>query len=90
MTGKPAGENLSGGARLVASVAKNRMITAAIWRFGKEVGAVEERTFMKLCAIPEWATRAPMYTQWKRPARDGSGDWYVVTFLWFEEAHQNG
>lgn len=45
---------------------------------------------MEKCGVPAWATRAPMYEQWTRRATDGTGDWYVVTFLWFEETHQHG
>lgn len=81
---------LSGGARLVAVWNKSGLKTMALWRFQKEVGLIEERTFMQKCGVPEYATRAPLYGQYKRPAADGGGEWFCVTYLWFGEGHQHG
>lgn len=61
----------------------------AIWRYGKEVGPVEERTFLAKAKAPAWATRGPAEGQYRRLAGDGAGDWYCVVYCWFEEAHQH-
>lgn len=88
MSDQAVGENLSGGARLVASIGEAGELVMSIWRFNVPVGVVEERTFRAKCGVPEWATRVPLADQFVFPAKDNAGQWHYVAYHWHEEGYQ--
>lgn len=80
-TGHDASRELHGGARLAVRVADD-VTTLTISRSKKPLGAVELKTFVRDCGVPEGAIRFPQEGQNTRE-RDGVL-WHSITFRWRE------
>jgi hypothetical protein len=74
---------LNGGARLAVRVLGD-VTTLTISRKQKPVGAVELKTFLRDCGVPESAVRFPQEGQSVRE-REGS-QWHSVTYRWRNES----
>lgn len=85
---RAVGEDLSGGARLSASIGDSGEIVMSMWRFNAPVGLIEERTFLLKCRVPDWATRVPAEGQFVFPAKGNAGEWHYVAYHWHEEGYQ--
>lgn len=80
-TGQDAHRDLNGGARLAVRV-EGDVTTLTIARKLKPLGAVELKTFLRDCGVPESAARYPLEGQATRD-RDGA-TWHYITFRWAE------
>jgi hypothetical protein len=80
-TGRDAHRELNGGARLAVRVADD-VTTLTISRQTKPLGAVELKTFVRDCGVPEHAIRFPQEGQITRE-RDGVL-WHSITYRWRE------
>lgn len=80
-TKQDAVRELHGGARLAVRVEAD-VTTLTISRKQRPVGAVELKTFMRDCGVPESAIRFPLEGQYTRE-RDGA-TWHAVTYRWRE------
>jgi hypothetical protein len=74
---------LNGGARLAVRVLGD-VTTLTISRKGKAVGAVELKTFLRDCGVPDGAIRFPQEGQNVRE-RDGS-QWHSISYRWRNES----
>jgi hypothetical protein len=82
-TGQDAARELNGGARLAVRVLGD-VTTLTISRKQKPVGAVELRTFLHDCGVPESAVRFPQEGQNVRE-REGS-QWHSISYRWRNES----
>lgn len=78
-SGQDACRILSGGARLAVRVQQD-VTTLTLSRKGKPLGAVELRTFLRDCGVPEAAVRSPLEGQ-RQIVRDGAA-WHSVSYRW--------
>jgi hypothetical protein len=86
-TGADRAADLAHGARIafrVEQFEEIETITLSIARRGKPVGASEEVTFKRYCAVPPGATRHPDAPEQQRLLRDGQ-EWHRIVYRWVEE-----
>lgn len=81
-SGQDAARELRGGARIAVRVQAD-VTTLTISRKGKPIGAVELKTFLRDCGVPDDAIRFPLEGQ-RQVARDGAA-WHSVSFRWRSE-----